>query len=149
MIEINPIQKARLEFSRKTSALYPEWSSLFSFQEFERLFFDRCRRYEKDSKMSLYGSPNHGDQRWLYDGASKLFSVSTTKSQPKIQEERWMRINNLFAWLTTDTIALFTPLDIRNANSILALPKAWKNDIANLDELVTKEGRNGIILIRP
>lgn len=149
MIEINPIQKARLEFSRKNSALYPEWSSLFSFQEFERLFFDRCRRYEKDSKMSLYGSPNHGDQRWLYDGASKLFSVSTTESQPKIQEERWMRINNLFAWLTTDTIALFTPLDIRNANSILALPKAWKNDIANLDELVTKEGRNGIILIRP
>lgn len=113
MTERNPIQEARLEFSRKTSAFYPEWSTLLSKQELERRFFDRCKRYGKESGVNLAGSPNHGEQWWTY------------------------------------SIALLVPNDIRNANSIAALPKAFRNEVTRLEELVTKSGRNGIILIRP
>lgn len=149
MTEKNPIQEARLEFSRKTSAFYPEWSTLLSKQELERRFFDRCKRYGKESGVNLAGSPNHGEQWWIYSGASKLFSLSSSRGTSDIIEQKWMRLDTLFSWLQKDTIALLVPNDIRNANSIAALPKAFRNEVTRLEELVTKSGRNGIILIRP
>ena len=140
MIEKNPIREIRLEFSRKTGALYPEWSSLFSRQEFERQFFNRCKRYGKESGLSLSGSPNHGEQWWTYDGISQLFSISNALALPEIQEKKWTRIDKLFTWLQTDTIALFTPLDLRNANSIAALPKAFRKKYQNLMSWLHERG---------
>ncbi len=148
MIERNPIREARLEFSRG-SAFYPEWSSLFQAQEFERRFFARCRAFGKDSGMYLSGSPNHGDQWWTYKGESKLFSISNNDPKQSVKEEKWTRLDTLYKWLQTDTIALLTPRDVENANGIRALPIAFKTDASKLSGLVTREGQNGIILIRP
>ena len=148
MIERNPIREARLEFSRG-SAFYPEWSSLFQAQEFERRFFARCRAFGKDSGMYLSGSPNHGEQRWTYQGESKLFSISNNDPEQIVKEEKWTRLDTLYKWLQTDTIALLTPRDVENANSIRALPIAFKTDVSKLSGLVTREGQNGIILVRP
>ena len=148
MIERNPIREARLEFSRG-SAFYPEWSSLFQAQEFERRFFARCKAFGKDSGMYLSGSQNHGDQWWTYRGESKLFSISNALPTQEVKEEKWTRLSTLYNWLQKDTIALLTPKDVENAASIRALPMAFKTNIAKLSELVTREGQNGIILIRP
>ena len=148
MIERNPIREARLEFSR-TSAFYPEWSSLFQAQEFERRFFARCKAFGKDSGMYLSGSPNHGERWWQYTGESKLFSISNTDTTQEIKEEQRTRLDTLYSWLQTDTIALLTAKDVENAKSIRALPTAFKTDVSKLNALVTREGQNGIILIRP
>lgn len=148
MIEKNPIREARLEFSRKTSALYPDWSSLLSNTELERQLYKRFRRNGKDYNMSLSGSPNHGLQDWQYDGKSPLFNISTAEVLPVIKDERWVYMDDLLQSLKRDTIMLFNTQDIRNAKSILSLPRAF-TELGKLDELVTKDARNGIILVKP
>lgn len=149
MIENKTFTEIRRELSRGISALYPEWSSLLSNQELERRLYERFRKNNKDYNLSLSGSPNHGSQYWVYEGTSPLFSISTFAASPEVIEEQWMRIDNLLESLKTDTIALFTPRDVRDANNIYALPKAFRNDPSALDEYVAKDKQNGIILVKP
>lgn len=150
MIENKTFTEIRRELSRGISALYPEWSSLLSNQELERRLYERFRKNDKDYNLSLSGSPKHGDQYWMYEGASPLFSISASQgASADIKKETWMRIDDLLQSLKTDTIALFTPRDVRDANSIYALPKAFRNDLSTLDEYVAKDKQNGIILVKP
>lgn len=150
MIEKNPFTEQRRELSRGIFALYPEWSSIFSDKEFERRLADRFRITEKDYRLSLSGSPNHGDQYWMYEGASPLFSISTSQgASADIKRETWVRIDDLMKSLRTDTIALFSPKAVRDAQNIFALPKAFRNDLARLEDCVAKDRQNGIILVRP
>ncbi len=138
----------RLELSQKTTALYPEFSDGWPDLTLERMFMQRSKRAGKELWIGRNGSPNHGEQKWTFEGPSKFFVVTEDETGTQsIQEDRVVIIDNLLDDLRNGSIALFTEYDVTNAKNVSALPKEFMDDPTALINLVAKDKQNGIIVI--
>ncbi len=140
--------RMRLELSQKTTALYPEFSKGWPDLTLERMFLRRSNIAQKGITIGLYGSPNHGEQKWTFEGPSKFYYVTNgEKGDQPVAEDNFVIIDRLFDNLRDGSIVLFTEYDVENAQRISALPKRFMLDSTPLKELVAKDKRNGIIVI--
>jgi hypothetical protein len=139
-------ESPRKKLSQTTSALYPELCAQYPSAIVQDFILQRAKDTEKDVTKFYYGSPNHGDQYWIYRGKSMFFNIPSNARLPDVQDEE-TSVDDIVRGLRTKNIALFTPSDVRNAKNLGEMPNLFKPDLENLYELVAKDGRNGIILL--
>lgn len=148
MKELDINARMRLELSQKTTALYPEFTDGWQNITLERMIMFRASAAGKDISVGQYGSPNHGEQKWTFGGASKFYMVTEGENgEQDIKEDRVVIIDGLIRDLKGGSIALFSEYDVINAQKISALPKVFMDNMAQLMDLVANDKRNGIIVI--
>jgi hypothetical protein len=135
----------RREISERTTALFPEYFAGGSENELKSLFFERCKLAGKDAGENLYGSPNHGEQRLLYQGSSDIYTLS---SMSTIEKKVWSpRIQDITNFLASGGSVLFTPSDVQAALQTRIVTEEINGILTLVNSIVAKDQLNGIILV--